>query len=541
MIAELALTVLLSTTASAGKESARGGITYFGKDVIYVDKGRADGLTTGATLKAYRGKRSTGTCVVEEVSDHHAICRGQISGRSRGVRFDPGPVEALPPPPDPLTGIDDASRQNGQAALGGASFQKVAARPSARRRPLRLPIEIFANAQTWSMGPLLNKTYHRDRMGIAVRGLPLYVDGLVANLRFDLGGQGWSPPEVRFRPNEPLRPELWEAALSYRPSFGWLALTVGRFAPLYAPGARVLDGVQAGFRWPGDLFEVGAYAGTVPDAGRLIPRYDHFAGGGYWNVATSIGPVYVRHAGRLGAVADLGLDARGEAEALVDVSWSRYLRAGGGIRGAIEVKSPLLPWVDLAYLDVQSSPLDGMSFGASYRYNAPTPEIDLGAPTGLPPPAYGYHHAMASARYAPWSFFGGNARVGGSWDPITGDLRGWVAPEVEVPSLLGGLLGFTAGYQGELGASPAHYVTSSARVAWNRRVEWSARAFGLVQPELGSPLTTFGGTSELVGRPLPWLSLLGRVRGHSTLPALSGHNRPSPTGLAADLELRAAF
>src|SRR5262249_46159740 len=40
----------------------------------YLDRGRADGLTTGLALTLRRGARTVGTCTVELVADHSAAC-----------------------------------------------------------------------------------------------------------------------------------------------------------------------------------------------------------------------------------------------------------------------------------------------------------------------------------------------------------------------------------------------------------------------------------------------------------------------------------
>jgi hypothetical protein len=550
---------------SAAPEQQTASVGFVGDGYVYLDKGLADGLAVGTKVRVLqRRKRRAGVCVVEALSQHSARCAGQLKAGPRSAVFRADPPAGTPPP-TPLPALPADVAQGAAKALSELSFTPVPFTGERGRPPFRFPVRVSARTRSWLAADRVTglggpKTFHRQVVTLAVRGAPLYVDGLRLFANGEVVGAAVSPMDARFRRREPARLNIWRASVRYRPDGGIFSVEAGRMLPFRAPGARLVDGMSASLRLLDDRVELGAYAGLAPEASRLYPRVNTYAAATYAAVDWSLGDVALSARGRLGASANLALQARGEAEVALAGGWSRYLQGAAGVRTVIESQALLAPWVDLAYAELWSTPGYGLRFSTSYRYNARAfPSFDLGMPAGGAPGAFGFHHANLNAGWEPIRFVGARLLAGGAFDHGAFDWRAWAGPEVGVPDLFG--TSAWIGYREEIGTFPARMVTLSGATRVGGVLSVRAGVWAVQRPginpmqldetlaSLGDPLHETHGWGGIdvdaagFGLPLPVseLRLSGLFRGQMSLPSVVGRPRSSLSGLDVTLGVSGAM
>lgn len=550
---------------SAAPEKHTAAVSYVGDGFVYLNKGVADGLNVGDKVRVLRRRRRrAGTCVIEALSQHNARCAGELKAGPRSAVFRATPpVPPAPPRALPTTPADAV--EQAQVALSQQAFTPVPFTGERGKPPFRFPVRVTARSRSWITAdratvPGQARAFHRQVVTLAVRGAPLFVDGLRLFANGEVVGAAFSPPEARFRRRDPARLNVWRASVRYRPDGSFVSVEAGRILPFRAPGARLVDGISASLRLLDDRVEIGAYAGLSPEASRLYPRINTYAAATFAAVDWSLGDVALSARARLGATADLGLRARGEAEVALAGGWSRYLQGAAGVRATLESEALLAPTVDLAYAELWSTPGYGLRLSTSYRYNARAfPSIDLAGPVGYAPSALGFHHANLNAGWEPLDFIGARMLAGGAFDHGQFDWRAWAGPEVGVPNLFG--TSAWIGYREEVGTFPARMLTLSgvSRFGGVLRVRagvWGVQRAGINPQQLEETLDAFGdpvheahgwGGVDLdaagFGLPLPVneLRFSGLLRGQVSLPSVVGRKRSSLAGLDVTLGVSGAM
>lgn len=515
--------------ARADKKVRRAGdVTYWSEGRVYLDRGAADGLEPGAEVRLFHRRRRVGVCVVEHVAASQATCKGKLTRRA--TRYSvPVVVRRQEPLPEPPPLLDAKDLEQGQQAIASARFDKVAFEGGAREAlGYRFPIDVGLRHESYVYGGF-ERGFHQERVQVGLRGAGLGVEGLTAWVRADVVGVLGKPPEPRFRPDDIVRLDVFETAVSYRPDKGAFGVTVGRFLPWNVVGLTVLDGAAGGLRLFDDAVEVGAYGGLLPDAVTLYPRFDRFAVGGYYALRVVGEHLYVRHLGRVGGALSLDLGMRAEAEASVDVAWDRWLSVGAGARAGVGSDGTMA--VDTAHAHLQLRPLESISLSGGYRFRSPTaigiddPKLFFVGPA--------FHHADASVRYMPVEWLALSVTGGGAFDLATHG-RLYAGPDVAFPRLFGDLGGLSVGYQEELGTLRGRAMWTALQLYPLERTYLSTRLSAFEDAHLGDASRELSWLTFGDAQLLSWLWLRGSTRMSVALPALNGLARATPWGVTID-------
>jgi hypothetical protein len=447
-----------------------GAVTYVTATRAYLDAGTEDGLAAGGEVALRRSGAPAGTCTIEAIAPHHAVCAG---ARARvGDTFElPAVAEAPPPkllPPPPADDVLARRRLVLEAApVPVVVFQ---ASPAAKEvEPRVRAVDLAVNYQSWDTSP--GGTSGKASLDILARGVPL---ASWLFLDFDGRLEHWTArdPNARFRPNDKTQFYLWQAQLTAMPSEAW-SLSGGRVLPWGIPGATVFDGAMAG--WHGRVrdtqTELGVFGGAVPEPDTTKPTGDRYTAGGYWVLDRRTGGVTLRSEGRLAAVHTPELGTRGEAS-LTGRMFMKTLDASAEVAAGAGGKVHAPSYIDAVRLDATFRPQGGLRLGGSFRYSG------LEYPQTFDPAAFPGRSrqgdAFVSYDLVRWLRIGA---VGGmSEDTDSKSTHDWFGPELTFPQVLWGRGTVSAGYLQESG--------------------------------------TYGGQSayaQLVGTPLRWLWLLGRA------------------------------
>jgi hypothetical protein len=518
---------LLSLDAAA----ANGRVVRWTPERVHLNKGSADGLKAGDKINVRRGRRRAGSCVVEHLADHHATCKGAVRESADRFRFNPpkrAKPAALPKLPAP---VDDATRARATAAFAAARVPEVRFTADVVRGQRATPIEVGLRHQSWTSFEA-GRDFHKTRVFASLRGVPLGLKGWTgwAHVHVDsiLGfGDG-----ARFFADRPARLEVYELAARYRDPDVAVTGAVGRLRPFNVIGMTVLDGAQGSWVVGDGAFEVGAYAGVIPELTTLAPRFDRVAGGAYWSAAKTGRKVNVRHLGRVGARALPSSGYALDAEALLDLVVGP-LQMSAGARGVMgeALESPGgaaldLAWTNIAYDDRT------VALGGSYRYfNRATVNLDLPplAPTGA-------HHANVHARYRGWKAAHIGLRSDGHLDDKTGLTTVGVGPEITLPRFLGSGA-VTLGYRESFGNAAGRTYTLGTGFTPTRRLyirthtTWFEDNYEVAR----DPQREVAQLLSIDYALLRWLAVRGSARGHWALPDFGGAASATPVGLNVDL------
>lgn len=506
-----ALAGLLLASGAGAAEPAKGKVVSVSASRAYLDRGAADGLVAGATVELKRAGEKAGTCVVEEVAEHHARCKGawlrpgdlfEVSAAAASRKSAaPAAVEPMPAPP---SAAELAARS---AALGAAAVEKVAYAGAVSAEPaagLNLHSELGWTHTSWlSTG---NAGFHGERVDLAIRGLEIAGGFRVwADLTFVQYEA--RPDNVRYRPGGDTFLFVRELAVAQREVGNPYALALGRVRPWHVPGVTAFDGAQAGWRSRSGLAEVGVFGGELPDA-KTINFQKAWLAGAYWSVEHLGAPGdavrVVRHEARLGILDGADFEQRLEAEAVLAASLWRSLDAG------VDAK--------VGYASSRGANLDGLRVDLGFRpaetfriYGGFRHEGIHDAELAAVDPAYrgaGQHADLsASWEVLPALTLG----LGGGWanDDEVGRMRGWVGPEVGLPTLFGTRGGLNLGYAEEFGWTGGRTGWLQAVVLPATRWQVLARASYFQDVPGGTAPDTHevGLAASLDARLVTWLSL----------------------------------
>lgn len=542
----MAATRVLSLAAvgllAASAQAAPGRVVSVTATRAYLDKGTADGVALGASLTLTRDGEAAGRCVVEEVSEGNARCKG--AGLRVGDRFkvsvERAPKVAAPDAPPPLTTAEELASRNATlvaAPVGKVAYTGPVTGGGAPAGGLRLHGELGWTHTSWvSTG---GAGFHDERVDLAIRGLEIW-RGLRVWADATLVQFEARPDHARYRPGTGTMLFVRELALARREVGSPFAFAVGRVRPWHAPGVMVLDGAQAGWRSASGLAEVGVLGGELPDV-RSIGFQKAWLAGLYWAVehrGEKDATVRVlRHEARLAALEGPAFERRYEAQALLQASLGRVFDAGLDAKAAYTGAGGAA--LDGLRLDLGARPVGSVRIFGGYRYEGMhDPEL-----AAVDPGYRGVGHRADAA--ATWDVrpsltlgvSGGYSRDG---EGAAGLERGWVGPQIGFPTLFGARGGVTVGYGEELGwlSGRNAYVQAAILPAarWRLLVrgsyyhdDYGAKAVSTDEVGLG-----FNLDAPLVS----WLSLRASAAGRIGLQATEAD---PPYGFVGSLGLRGAL
>jgi hypothetical protein len=488
---------------------------------VYLDAGADDGLAPAAEVIFHRAGAEVARCRLETVAARSSACG------AHGVH--PGDLFALPGRPThepprllaPLTAPEALQAQG--AVLAAAPIPLVSFTPPERAAREARPglVEVDLTEVAWFASGATSFT--GTRAGINVRDLDV---GLGMRLDVDAQAIRWSSrpsdPAPRFRPKDASQLYVWQASLSRDAWREGFTVSAGRVLPWRIPGATILDGATAG--WRAGSWEVGGFAGLVPDPMTLGIATDRSTAGGYWGWEHAFSrEVSLRDEGRLAVVRSPELGTRFEGETLAAARLGRALDLSGSIRVGVggDVKVP--GDLDAARLEAATRPVEHVRLAGWLAYDG------LAPPKDTEPMVYPGHSRRAEAS-ASWEQ--PNVRItalgGVAKDLSSGLDRSWVGPVLDLPRLLFGRGGVSLGYLEELGWSKGRSAWLQAIYRpWERlrliaRASWSHAAdYALMQDEVGG---TLGAAVDLGRIFSARLTMTGRM------PIQGGEGGSTPSG-----------
>lgn len=490
------IALVLALAAAAGPSPrTEGKVVQATATRAYLDAGSDDGLAVGAEIALRRGPTEVARCRIEAASLHAAACAVAGAPVHAGDRF------ALPAPPKreeprllaPPTPAATLAAQG--AALAAAPIALVQYQPPPRASaggPGTAEVELTELAWFGSG----SRPWSATAADLSIRSMDV---GLGMKLDVDARAIRWtsrpSDPAPRFRPNDKSQLYVWQAALSRDPAAQGAVLSLGRILPWRIPGATIFDGATAG--WRGDRWELGAFAGFVPEPSTLAFASDRAAGGGYWGWDHLFeSGVFLRDEGRLALVRSPELGTRFEAETRADARLRRALDASGSVRFGVggDVQAP--GKLDAARLELSTRPVRQLRLAAWGAYDGLAPPKDA-EPSILP------GHSRRLEASAGWEER--NYRltaVGGVAKDLESGLdRSWIGPVIDLPRLFLGRGGLSLGYLEELGWADGRSAWIQAIVRpWERfrvlaRFSWAhAQSFAVMQDDVAA---TLGFAAEL--------------------------------------------
>ncbi|HYD40714.1 MAG TPA: hypothetical protein VEB43_07775 [Anaeromyxobacter sp.] len=487
----------LAALLLAAAPRSTGTVTYVTAARAYLDAGGEDGLAPGAEVVLRRSGAPAGSCTLEAVAPHHAICAGARAraGDTFALADAPAPSapsapRLLPPPPQ------DEVLARRRAVVEAAPIRLVAYQagpPAPEVMPRARALDVAITHQTWKADP--GGTSSKESLDVLARDVPLatwlYLD-------LDARLEHWTSRETaRFRPRDRTQLYLWQAQLTAVP-LERITLSAGRVLPWGIPGATIFDGAMAG--WHGRLgvtrAELGLFGGAVPEPDDLAFSSERYTAGAYWTVDGRAGTTTFRSEGRLAAVRTPELGTRAEASLTgrvflktLDLSAEVGLGVGG------EEQAPGA--VDSARLDFTLRPAPRLRLGGSVRY------AGLDWPQPFEPPAFPGRTRAGDAflgyDVAPWLRVGATGGIAG--DVASDTIRRWFGPELTFPGVVFGRGTVSAAYLEERGfvegrSAYAQLVATPVRWLWLLgRVSWVHEEVGGLAQDEGA--VTLGARAEL--------------------------------------------
>jgi hypothetical protein len=251
----------LATGVSLAEEgSAVFNVRYRSADTVYLEGGRAAGLSVGDRLEIVRDGEVVARIEVAHVSEHSASCK---------ILMEQQPIETgdralfdgdLSPPPPPVTGEAAGSATDSADAATSAS----AAADQRRRRPrTRLSGSFTVDWESFTDETGRGWDYDRLQTRLSLRvkdigGQPLKFRLRMRTVEWDrASGIGEDDP---LQEN---RNRLYEVSLTYDPPKGRFSFSAGRLGTNPFVGIGYLDGIVGQARVGGG-FDIGAFYGAQP-------------------------------------------------------------------------------------------------------------------------------------------------------------------------------------------------------------------------------------------------------------------------------------
>jgi hypothetical protein len=530
----LALALLVAAPAEAAET---GRVVSAVASRAYLDRGTADGLAAGQSIALDRGGEHAGTCVIEEVCEHFARCKGV--GLRPGDQFRLGPAPAQPgaiaplaPPPSP----EQVSAR--RAALVSAPVALVAfaggTQGGAGSPALQLKSEAEWSHTSWMSSG--GAPFHDERIAVAIRGLEI---GRGFRVWADLSAQQWEtrPETARYRPGVSTQVFINELAVANREIGNSWTVAAGRVRPWSIPGISLFDGAQASLRTKSGSAELGVFGGELPDV-QSTGLQKAWLAGLYWNYQRLDEPGaavrVLRHEGRLAILGGSSFDRRFEAEAVLQASFFHSIDAGADARVAYSSSGGVS--LDAARVDLSARPAETVRIFGGYRYDGVyNPEL-----ASIDPQYQGRgQHADLAVSWDVRPYLTLGASGGFAQDIEHSLMRAFVGPEIGLPRLLGSMGGLSLGYSEELGWSPG-------RTGWVQLLLFPAPRWQLLlRPCYFQDSPSGGRSSHEVGlsvsasaQILTWLSARASVVTHV---GVDDVEVGPPFGVIASISVRGAL
>jgi len=498
----------------------------------YLDAGAREGLVVGQLLQLRRKGETAGTCTVEAVSERNAVCAG--GGVRAGDTFpvNPKAAGALPTELPPRPSAEEQARR--LAALGQVGYAPVDFKST---RVVEVPDRLRRVDLGFTHVSFLGSdvsTRHQEQLYALARGVPLWRG---SRLDLDVTAVVRSDPSdpERFEPGKKTLLLVREASLSWaEPGTPW-RLAAGRVLPWLIPGGASFDGVQAGWR-PRPGVELGLFGGAVPDLMTTAPGTDRATGGAYWHAERQAGEKsLLRTDGRLAWVRLPGSKSRLEAEASLRAWLVRRLDLAAQVRlGLGDYAAP--GKLDAARADLGYYVPGIWSLYGGFRYD------ETRVPDAAAPALYAGRTRHASGTFS-WDRLGWlqlRATGGRALDPVSGEKRDWVGPELWMPRALGRFGGAGAGYSEQLGSAAGRNAWIQADMAPGARFRLLVRASWFMD-ERPSPLAADHGVglwAAMTADLTPWLRFRLSALGRYAIPASDAAPSAWGTAVSAGLEGR---
>jgi hypothetical protein len=537
-VTELVFCMLLAAAKGGGEAT----VTYITSQDGYLDAGSDDGLSVGDTAKIFRRKKQVGTCEITEVSVAGARCKSDRLVPGDKVVFTPAPRERKEPEkPKRIERLSEAELSARRKIVQAATFEKRAHEKGAVAGK-QVSARLMLRQQVWGVTTTPGGIFSRSSIDGAVRadidaGLPLVLSG-VGRVTGDL----YAPPDQRFRRGELVEVYVWDASVSLLE--GPVAATVGRFRPRLAPGVWLIDGVQAGARLFDGMAEMGAYAGLIPELVSIYPSFERLTAGAYFGMDIEAAPgVVLLPRARAGVISTPDFARqRAELEVLTELFWANVVTVGATVRAGMLGQRDPLPSLDAVRFDAQLTAVENLRLWTNYRYTAGV-VVDFDArvtgPLGATPLGAA-HQGNLQVSYALWPSLAVGGLAGAGYDVDTDLARGWIGPELLLPTAFGDVGGLDFGFLEELGGNAGRSAWVGARLNLPS-VRVTTRGSYFETTAIGDPFRE-AGLMVIADAPLlPWLSLRGRGYLQQALGHVGGLPRETPTLVMLDAALLGAW
>lgn len=275
VVTTTAIRVALAVIVPAAP-AGRGEVTYVHAERVFIDAGRADGVSPGVLVDIRDHGTTIATIAIVVAAEHTSA--GEIVNQKRTVRPgavavarevtqptaepEPPPVQANPDVP-PDAWIERARRGRERLVEYARTARPAALEPSLRTRAA------LGNHSWVAFDSFEDGSFVRQRLDLSVSG-PLDDAGdWQADTDLSVGGQLIGPDQARFRPGRQVWIDVYRAAVAYR-GLESLRVTVGR---LRAPGLRwaLVDGAALRLDVQ-EALRLELSAGLRPDTVSLAPE-----------------------------------------------------------------------------------------------------------------------------------------------------------------------------------------------------------------------------------------------------------------------------
>ncbi len=455
-----ALSFALALVVARAADAATHGpaVVYVTQDTAYLNRGLADGLEAGATLRLMRHEHAVGACHLDHISEHHASC--VVPGAEIGDSFA-APSVTRPSKPGFLRTVSIPIPAGATHRIAAAPFPLVEfrGRSSVALGGARMPGSVSLSHTTWGTGAS-NTTYNLESIDVLIAGVPLPLGA-----QFSAAAQVlfWSlrPTNARYRPDAATVLLVHEVAVSLRQPGDAFVVSAGRIHPWHTPGLWLLDGVQAGWRTQSGSFEAGVFGGSLPDEFTLTPMPASWIGGVYfYNSLFHDRSFTLWDEGRVDVSDVVGDQMRGEAEVRLDSRFGSVFGFSGDVRGGLPLQTNVQPLLEMAALNATLRPTDQLRFDAAFQYLSPLdPTASISPFLYAGTVGFGSRHADLTANLDVTRSLEIGALAGYSDDIGEGTgPRIYLGPLLALPRFMGSNIDLAAGYQQCIGYFPGAIV-----------------------------------------------------------------------------------
>ncbi|RJO74253.1 MAG: hypothetical protein C4523_00980 [Myxococcales bacterium] len=278
--------LLFGFLVSSAYAAAEGRVVYVAGEMVYLDRGLADGCAAGDTLTLSRRGREIANLRITEASEHRAagIVENPTQKPQPGDSFACGgkPVEEAAPAtgtkrtPTPLWS---------EAEMGGAWPGALTENPPQRvvykggSEEGDVSPSADGVVESWYEGGSqfspAGESRHEQIVALWARGRDLGVRGLGLRVRGEVGLR-YDAEEDRYLTGQRALPLIRQLELKYENEPTGIVVAAGRVVPSARP-AGLLDGGELG--WSNPSLSFFAYGGLRPTSLDLIPSAERPAGG----------------------------------------------------------------------------------------------------------------------------------------------------------------------------------------------------------------------------------------------------------------------